>query len=179
MAVPVEQRIEREEPFRLWPALREAVRGSQQDFTAGPIGRALLLLAVPMVLETVMESVFAVVDVFFVSRLGVEAVATVGLTAAAGFVVGSVIMGGYLWLSSLFGTLLDESYSSLRIQDWKSFIRIRVSADGGLKIFPVGLRKVARSWRRVAGDGGEPRLQPEDEVTPPTLIEVPLELGRR
>jgi Na+-driven multidrug efflux pump len=69
-----------EEPFHLWPALRDAVRGTQQDYTTGPIGRAVLLLAVPMVLETAMESIFAVVDVFFVSRLGSEAVATVGLT---------------------------------------------------------------------------------------------------
>ena len=71
--------MDEEEPFRLLPSLREAVRGSQQDFTSGPIGRALLLLAVPMVLETVMESVFAVVDVFFVSRRGAAGVATVGV----------------------------------------------------------------------------------------------------
>jgi len=60
--------------------LREALRGSHGDFTEGPIGRAVILLAVPMVLEMALESVFAVVDVFWVSKLGAVAVATVGLT---------------------------------------------------------------------------------------------------
>ncbi len=58
----------------------EALRGSRQDFTEGPIGRSVLLLAIPMVLEMALESVFAVVDVFWVGRLGADAVATVGLT---------------------------------------------------------------------------------------------------
>jgi Na+-driven multidrug efflux pump len=65
---------------RRWRLLRDAVRGVEQDYTEGPTGRAIVLLAVPMVLETCMESLFAVVDVFFVSRLGADAVATVGLT---------------------------------------------------------------------------------------------------
>ena len=66
----------------VWRSLKEAVRGSRQDFTEVPIGHAVLLLAVPMVLETCMESIFAVVDIFFVSRLGSAAMATVGLTEA-------------------------------------------------------------------------------------------------
>jgi Na+-driven multidrug efflux pump len=57
----------------LWYTLKEAVRGSHQDFTEAPIGRAVVLLAVPMVLEMLMESVFAVVDIFFVGRLGASA----------------------------------------------------------------------------------------------------------
>ena len=54
----------------LWASLMEAVRGSHRDYTAGSLNRAILLLAVPMVLEMVLESLFAVVDVFWVGRLG-------------------------------------------------------------------------------------------------------------
>ncbi len=63
-----------------WSSVREALRGSRRDYTEGSVSRAILVLAVPMVLEMLMESVFAVTDVFFVSRLGASAVATVGLT---------------------------------------------------------------------------------------------------
>jgi putative MATE family efflux protein len=64
----------------LWASIREALRGSHQDYTAGNLNRAILLLAIPMVLEMVLESLFAVVDVFWVGRLGANSVATVGLT---------------------------------------------------------------------------------------------------
>lgn len=63
-----------------WKTVREALHGSRQDYTEGPVGRSILLLAVPMVLEVVLESVFAITDVFFVARLGEDAIATVGLT---------------------------------------------------------------------------------------------------
>ena len=65
-----------------WASVREALRGSHQDYTAGGLTRAIFLLAVPMVLEMCMESLFAIVDVFWVARLGAESVATVGLIEA-------------------------------------------------------------------------------------------------
>jgi putative MATE family efflux protein len=64
----------------IFSTFREALHGSHGDFTEGPIGRAVILLAVPMVLEMALESVFAVVDVFWVSRLGAASIAAVGLT---------------------------------------------------------------------------------------------------
>jgi hypothetical protein len=64
----------------LWSSIGEALRGSHQDFTTGNLNRSILLLAIPMVLEMVLESLFAVVDVFWVGRLGANAVATVGIT---------------------------------------------------------------------------------------------------
>lgn len=71
----------------------EALRGSRRDYTEGPVGRAVLLLAIPMVLEVVLEGVFAVTDVFFVSRLGEDAIATVGLTESMMAIVYTLAIG--------------------------------------------------------------------------------------
>src|SRR5271163_3203497 len=76
-----------------WQSVREALRGSHQDYTAGSLNRSILLLAIPMVLEMVLESLFAVVDVFWVSRLGANAIATVGLTESVLTLVFAVGLG--------------------------------------------------------------------------------------
>jgi putative MATE family efflux protein len=73
--------------------LKEALLGTHQDFTAGSLNRAIVLLAIPMILEMVMESLFGIVDVFFVSRLGSNAVATVGLTESLLTLVFGVAIG--------------------------------------------------------------------------------------
>jgi len=73
--------------------LKEALFGSHYDFTEGDMNRAIVLLAIPMILEMVMESLFGVVDVFFVSRLGPDAVATVGLTESLLTLVFGIAIG--------------------------------------------------------------------------------------
>jgi putative MATE family efflux protein len=92
----------------LWSSLREAVMGTSQDFTEGSIGRAILLLAVPMVLEMSMESLFGVVDVFWVSRLGADAVATVGLTETALVVVFVIALGLSMGATALVARRMGE-----------------------------------------------------------------------
>ncbi|MGA2103491.1 MAG: MATE family efflux transporter [Candidatus Sulfotelmatobacter sp.] len=97
------------EPQRsLWASLVEAVRGSHQDYTAGSLNRAILLLAVPMVLEMVLESLFAVVDVLWVGRLGANAVATVGLTESLLSLVFAVGMGLSLSTTAMVARRIGE-----------------------------------------------------------------------
>lgn len=77
----------------VWTELKNAVRGSEADYTQIPLSRAIFLLAVPMILELIMESAFAVVDIYFVSSLGPSAVATIGLTETYLFLLYSVAIG--------------------------------------------------------------------------------------
>jgi putative MATE family efflux protein len=77
----------------LWSLLKGAVGGEQKDFTSGSLKQALFMLAVPMILEMIMESLFAVVDVFYVSRVGVNAVATVGLTESVMMIIYAIAIG--------------------------------------------------------------------------------------
>src|SRR5437764_13226900 len=91
-----------------WSGVREALRGSRRDYTEGPIGRAILVLAVPMVLEMVMESVFAVCDVFFVSRLGPDATATVGLTESMMTLVYTVAIGLSIGVAAVVARRIGE-----------------------------------------------------------------------
>jgi len=78
---------------RLRSFVRESLRDNETDFTVGPIGRALGLLAIPMMLEMAMESIFAVVDIAFVSALGTDAIAAVGITEALITVLYAVAIG--------------------------------------------------------------------------------------
>jgi putative MATE family efflux protein len=92
----------------LWSLLRESIRGSHQDFTAGNLNRAILLLAVPMVLEMALESLFAVVDVFWVAHLGANAVATVGLTESLLSLVIAVGLGLSLSTTAMVARRIGE-----------------------------------------------------------------------
>src|ERR1043165_897774 len=73
--------------------IRQSLKGEQMDYTQGSIPRAVVLLAIPMILELSLESVFAVVDMFFVSKLGKNAIATVGLTESVITIIYSVAIG--------------------------------------------------------------------------------------
>src|SRR6478735_9463108 len=73
--------------------LKQSFRGDEHEYTQGSIRQAIVLLAVPMILELSLESVFAVVDMFFVGKLGANAIATVGLTESVITIVYSIAIG--------------------------------------------------------------------------------------
>ena len=73
--------------------LRLAISGAEKNFTSGSINRAIFMLSIPMILEMIMESLFAIVEIFFVSRVSVNAVATIGLTESVIFLVFAIAIG--------------------------------------------------------------------------------------
>ena len=95
-------------PSSLWAGLREAIRGTGADYTKIPLRKAVFLLAVPMVLELVLESTFAVVDIFFVAKLGSSAVATVGLTESYLFLLYSIAMGLAMAVTAVVARRIGE-----------------------------------------------------------------------
>jgi putative MATE family efflux protein len=76
-----------------WQVIKQSVNGEEQNYTSGSIDRAIVLLSIPMILEMAMESLFAVVDIFFVSKIGSEAIATVGITESVLTLVYSLAIG--------------------------------------------------------------------------------------
>ncbi|MFZ2649809.1 MAG: MATE family efflux transporter, partial [Burkholderiaceae bacterium] len=97
-----------EAPPTLWADLRAALRGTNADYTRIPLKRAVFLLAIPMMLELVLESTFAVVDIFFVAQLGASAVATVGLTETYLFLLYSVAMGLAMAVTAIVARRVGE-----------------------------------------------------------------------
>ena len=87
---------------------RIAVLGLEKDFVSGSIERAIFMLSVPMILEMMMESLFAVVDVFFVGKLGVDAIATVGLTEAIIMIVYSICVGLSMGVTAMVSRRVGE-----------------------------------------------------------------------
>jgi putative MATE family efflux protein len=91
-----------------WSSVREALKGSHQDYTTGNLNRAILLLAIPMVLEMVLESLFAVTDVFWVGRLGANAVATVGITESMLALVFAIGLGVSMSTTAMVARRIGE-----------------------------------------------------------------------
>ncbi len=107
-------------PESVWRDLRDAIRGVEFDYTQERLGRAILLLSVPMMLEMSMESVFAVTDVFFVMKLGSTATATVGMTEAMltiiyAFAVG-LSMGATAMVARRIGEKNPEAAGTAAVQ---------------------------------------------------------------
>lgn len=95
----------------LWRELADAIRGTEADYTQITLKRAIFLLAVPMILELVMESTFAVVDIYFVGKLGASAVATVGLTETYLFLLYSIAMGLSTAVTAIIARRIGEKNS--------------------------------------------------------------------
>lgn len=92
----------------IWQELNNAIRGTEADYTQIGLRRAIFLLAVPMILELVMESTFAIVDIYFVGQLGASAVATVGLTETYLFLLYSIAMGLSMAVTAIIARRIGE-----------------------------------------------------------------------
>src|SRR5579871_6872372 len=93
---------------KIWDAILLSIKGGEQDYTQGSIRKAIILLAIPMILEFSLESVFALVDIFFVSKLGKEAIATVGLTESVITLVYSMAIGLSMAATALVARRVGE-----------------------------------------------------------------------
>ena len=112
----------------------EAVSGTEQDFTEGKLSRAILLLSIPAVLEMVMESVFVIVDIYFVSRLGAEAVATVGLTESIMTIIYSISFGLATATTSMVSRRIGE-----KDPDAASGVAMQAIVTGVLVALMIGI----------------------------------------
>jgi len=98
-------------PATFWNDIKEAITGTEKDFTSLPMGKALFLLALPMVLEMAMESVFAIADIFFVSSVGTGAVAIVGITESLMTVVYAIAGGLAIGTTALVARRIGEKHA--------------------------------------------------------------------
>jgi putative MATE family efflux protein len=147
-------RGEAEEPG-LFAAVREAVRGARPsyDYTEGSIGRAILLLSVPMVLEMLMESVFVVWDIYMVGHIDKEAVATVGLTESMMTIVYTLAIGLSIGTTAMVARRTGE-----HDPEAAAHTAAQTIALGLLMSLVIGLAGVLLAPRLLAGMGGEPAV---------------------
>ncbi len=106
--ISIKSRFSKSSVRECYGDLREAIGGSERDFTKIPLSKSIILLSIPMVLEMIMESVFALVDIFFVSRLGAEAVATVGITESLMTIIYAIGIGLSVGTTALVSRRIGE-----------------------------------------------------------------------
>lgn len=125
-------------PRAAWLGLiKDALRGVETDLTRAPLSRALVLLAVPMILEMIMESIFAMVDVFWVAHLGASAVATVGLTESMMMIVYSLAMGVSIGAMALVARRIGEKDPDAAARGAAQSIWLAVAVAAGLGVVGV------------------------------------------
>jgi len=139
--------------WRIWATVREAVRGSHQDFTEGPIGRAILLLAIPMVMEMMMESVFAIADIFWVSKLGADSVATVGITESMLALIYAVAIGVSVSATAMVARRIGE-----KDPEHAASAAVQAIALGVALAIPIGITGALLAPKLLALMGGSPAL---------------------
>jgi putative MATE family efflux protein len=122
---------------RVQSFLSEALKDNDEDFTTGPVGRALGLLAIPMMLEMAMESIFAVVDIAFVSRLGTDAVAAVGIAEALITVLYAIAIGLGMGLTAMVSRRIGAKDPHGAAQVTGQAIWVGVFLSIGIGIFGV------------------------------------------
>ena len=136
--------------MKLLRDLAEAIRGSEQDYTEGSLGRAILLLSVPMVLEMAMESVFAIVDIFFVSHIGSSAVATIGLTESILTLVYALALGLAMGTTAMVARRIGEKNREQAADTAVQAIIVGVAAS--IPISLVGIFFAKKMLRMMGGD---------------------------
>lgn len=112
----------------------QSLRGQEHDYTALPLNRAILLLSVPMVLEMVMESLFVVADVFWVSRLGSGAVAVVGLTESVMTLIYAVAIGTSIAATAIVSRRIGEKEPELAAQAAGQIVLLGVLVSAGIGV---------------------------------------------
>lgn len=137
-------------PF--WRSVVQSLRGEDHDYTALPVNRAVLLLAVPMVLEMVMESLFAVADVFWVARLGKEAVAVVGITESIMTLIYAVAIGISIAATAIVSRRIGEKEPELAARAAAQIVLLGVLMAAGIGVV---LGMFAPDILRLMGAGEE------------------------
>ena len=150
-------------PASRWRTLRQAIRGTAIDYTTAPIGRAVVMLAVPMVLEMSMESIFAVADVFWVAHLGANAIATVGLTESMMTIIYTAAMGLSIGATAVVARRTGEhdAEGAARAAAQSIFLGLGVAAGIGLLAVPFAptlLRVMGASDEIVSSGSGFTRV---------------------
>lgn len=131
----------------------QAVKGSEQDFTEGSLNKAIFMLSIPMILEMIMESLFAVVDVFFVSKVSVNAVATVGLTESVLMIVYSIAVGLSMAATAIVARRIGE-----KDPEAASVAAVQAIILAASSALVIGLSGAVFAEELLALMGGSPEL---------------------